>query len=124
MAGNPLNKTEYYAMARDKAASVINSGSFKLMEDYASVFHNIVYSGESIWEQLYNPQTGGNSITGITMTAKGFKPILLPAEWFMNSFTAGDRRGEWGISKNYTDASGDVLAPLFSEICRQFIYRQ
>ncbi len=116
MAGNPLNKKEYYTMARDKAVSVINSGHFTLMDDYADVFHNTAYTSESIWEQLYDPQKGASSsssMISITITATGFKPILLPAEWFIGSFTEGDRRGEWGIVQNYKDPSGKILPSYF-----------
>jgi hypothetical protein len=115
MAGNPLNKKEYYTQARDKAVSVINSGRFFLMDDYADVFHHTEYTSESIWEQLYDPQKGGNGMISITLTATGFKPILLPSEWFIKSFTEGDRRGEWGISQNYKDPSGKILPSYFQK---------
>ena len=115
MAGNPINKKEYFTQARDKAVSVINSGRYELLEDYADVFQKTVYTKESIWEQLYDPQIGGNGMTGITMTAAGFKPILLPSEWFIGSFTDGDRRGEWGITKNYKDPSDRTLPTYFQK---------
>lgn len=115
MAGNPINKTEYFAQARDKAISVINSGRFTLMDNYASAFHNLVYTKESIWEQVYDPQKGGNPVTGLSITADGFKPILLPAKWFIESFTEGDQRGEWGISENYAAPSGKILASYFQK---------
>lgn len=115
MAGNPLNKTEYYLQARDKALSVINSGRYSLLDDFSEVFHKMVYTKESIWERIVDPQIGGNPMTSITLTADGFKPILLPAQWFIESFEEGDKRGEWGISQNYRTPSGKILPSYFQK---------
>jgi hypothetical protein len=115
MAGNPLNRTEYFATARDKALAVINSGRYSLPETYADVFHTTNYSPEVIWGKVYDPQKGGNSITGVTMTSAGYKPILLPAPWFINSFSAGDQRTEWGINEGYVDPGGNVLKTFFQK---------
>ena len=57
MAGNPLNETQYYTNARDKALVLINSGKFELKSDYSEVFHNLTYTSESIWEQTYSPES-------------------------------------------------------------------
>jgi hypothetical protein len=115
MAGNPLNKTEYYANARDRAIAVINSGRFTLPDDYADVFHTTGYSAETIWGRLYDPTKGGNPVISATMTAVGFKPELMPAPWFIDSFSEGDRRKEWGINEGYVDPNGDVLQTFFQK---------
>ncbi|MEX2592939.1 MAG: RagB/SusD family nutrient uptake outer membrane protein [Anditalea sp.] len=113
MAGNPLNQTANYRNALDKALEVINSGRFSLQDDYAEVFHNIDYTSESIWEKQYVAGRGGNPLHNLTSTAEGYRPILVPAASFINSFSDGDRRREWGIKTNYKDPSGNVLPPFF-----------
>lgn len=115
MAGFPLNKTEHYADARDKALTVINSGRFTLPDDYSKVFHNTTYTSESIWEQLYEVSSGGNPLHRLTSTAVGYVPLLLPATWFINSFPAGDQRRSWGIQENYMDPNGNKLPPFFQK---------
>ncbi|MBS1577678.1 MAG: RagB/SusD family nutrient uptake outer membrane protein [Bacteroidetes bacterium] len=115
MAGNPLKQTQYYSNARDKALAVINSGKFALLNDYSTIFHNTAYTSESIWEQLFVPTTGGNPMYAICVTANSFKPILLPSTWFINSFSKGDQRKEWGIQLAYKDPSNNTLAPFFQK---------
>lgn len=115
MAGNPLNKTEYFASARDKALTVINSGRFTLPDKYAEIFQTTAYSEEIIWGVIYDPQKSSNPITGLTMTSAGYKTILLPAEWFINSFGTGDQRREWGITEGYEDPNGNVLKTYFQK---------
>ncbi|MBX2922601.1 MAG: RagB/SusD family nutrient uptake outer membrane protein [Chitinophagaceae bacterium] len=112
MAGNPLNQTQYYSNARDKALAVINSGKFTLNDDYAETFHKTTYTSESIWEQTYQPGVGGNPLMQNSATAPGYVYILTPATWFINSFANGDQRKAWGIKENYTAPSG-TLAPFF-----------
>lgn len=113
MAGNPLNLTEYYALARDKALSVINSGRFALRTDYADVFHNEAYTSESIWERQYIPGRGGNGLHNTMSTAVGYRPVLMPTNAFINSFPQGDRRKEWGIQQNYPAPGGPLALPFF-----------
>lgn len=112
MAGNPLNQTQFYANARDKAIAVINSGKFTLNDDYAEVFHHTTYTSESIWEQTYQPGVGGNPLMQNSATAPGYVYILTPSPWFVNSFANGDQRKAWGIKENYVAPSG-TLAPFF-----------
>ncbi len=112
MAGNPLNQTQYYTNARDKALAVINSGKFILKDDFSQVFHNTTYTSESIWEQTYQPGVGGNPLMQNSATAPGYVYNLTPAIWFINSFAAGDQRRAWGIKENYAAPSG-TLAPFF-----------
>nr|WP_121271817.1 RagB/SusD family nutrient uptake outer membrane protein [Pedobacter schmidteae] len=113
MAGNPLKQTKYLVNARDKALAVINSKKFQLVADFAEVFHKTTYTTESIWEKLYETGRGGSPGHGLTVTAPGYTPILLPADWFINSFAKGDQRKEWGIVQNYKDPKGVVLNPFF-----------
>lgn len=112
MAGNPLNQTQYYTNAKDKALAVINSNRFALNDDYAETFHNTTYTTESIWEQTYQPGVGGNPLMQNSATAPGYVYILTPAAWFINSFANGDQRKAWGIKENYAAPSG-TLAPFF-----------
>lgn len=114
MAGYPLNQTQHYTDARDKALVVINSGKFKLKDDYSQVFHNTTYTEESIWEQTYQPGVGGNPRMQNSATAPGYVYILTPASWFINSFPVGDQRKAWGVQENYAAPSG-TLAPFFTK---------
>lgn len=114
MAGNPLNETQYYTNARDKAVAVINSNEFQLNDDYSKVFHNTTYTTESIWEQTYQPGVGGNPLMQNSATAPGYVYILTPAPWFINSFAPGDQRKVWGIQENYVAPSG-TLSPFFQK---------
>jgi hypothetical protein len=115
MAGSPLNKTAYYTNARDKALEVINSGKFKLLDDFSAVFHNTAYTTESIWEKLYVPANGGNPLHSMSCPAAQYLPILVPATWFINSFSPGDQRKAWGIEQAYKDPGGNTLAPYFQK---------
>jgi starch-binding outer membrane protein, SusD/RagB family len=115
MAGNPLNQTQHYADAEAKALAVINSGKFQLMNDFSTVFHNTAYTTESIWEKEYVPNLGGNPMHGYSCPAISYTPILLPAPWFINSFSTGDQRSVWGIQQNYKDPGGNILPPFFEK---------
>lgn len=115
MAGNPLNQTDRYSDALEKALEVINSGRFSLLPDYANVFHNLSYTSESIWEKQYVPGRGGNPFHNITLTATGYTPILIPNQHFINSFPNGDRRKEWGIVTDYQAPNGNVLPPFYQK---------
>ncbi len=122
MAGNPLNKTEDYQNAKDKALAVINSGKFQLVDDYSKVFHNTGYTSESIWEQLFDPGIGGNGLHGLSCTGVGYVTLLQPADWFINSFPQGDQRKAWGINQTYVDPNGNTLKPYFQKfVNNQFI---
>ncbi|MBS1915545.1 MAG: RagB/SusD family nutrient uptake outer membrane protein [Bacteroidetes bacterium] len=115
MAGYPLQQRQYFQNARDKALTVINSGNFQLQNDYASVFHNLAYTTESIWEQLYVQAKGGNPLHSISCPASQYNAILLPATWFINSFSPGDARSTWGIQQNYKDPNNNTLPPFFQK---------
>lgn len=115
MAGNPLKQTQYYANALQKATAVIGSNKFVLKDDYAQVFHNTAYTSESIWEKLYVPGRGGNGLHSASCPAPGYIPILLPAQWFINSYPNGDQRKAWGIPQNYPSPAGGNLPPFFQK---------
>lgn len=113
MAGNPLNKTEYYKDALANALEVINSSNYQLLSDYSKVFHNLGYTKESIWEKQYVAGRGGNFIHNIACTADGYKPTLVPSQQFISSFEIGDNRKEWGIKINFKDGDNKVLERPF-----------
>ncbi len=116
MAGNPLKQTQYYKDALQKSTAVINSGKYKLMDDYAQVFHNTKYTSESIWEKLYEPGRGSNFLNGSSNTSPGYNPTLVPSNNFMASFSKGDRRFSWGIISNYIKPDKKVLdRPFFQK---------
>jgi starch-binding outer membrane protein, SusD/RagB family len=110
-AGFPMNKTANYALAKEKALAVINSGKFELLNDYANVFHNRVYTKESIWEVLFSPPNVGNSLHSRHAPTGNVTAIMLPTAAFANSFPEGDRRKQWGIVPDgYTNAKGKKVA--------------
>lgn len=113
MAGYPLHETALYQQAKDKALAVINSGKFNLVDKYADVFHQITYTSETIWEQQFDAANGGNSLHSLSVSLPGYVPILLPADWFIASFPAGDARRTWGIQDNYVAPGGAVVSPFF-----------
>lgn len=105
--GFPLNNTSYFAQAKQRAVEVINSQKFQLLDNYSDVFHNSMYTQESIWEALCSPPNVGNSLHTRCAPTGNITAVLLPAESFANSFHHGDYRREWGIKKGYTNASGN-----------------
>ena len=115
MAGYPLKQTQYFQNAKEKSLAVINSGKFQLVDDYSKLFHNVSYTPESIWEQLFRADLGGNGLQGSTSTAPGFVPVLLPATSFINSFATGDQRKAWGILQSYKAPNGATLVPFFQK---------
>ncbi|TDS14681.1 RagB/SusD family nutrient uptake outer membrane protein [Sphingobacterium paludis] len=113
MAGNPLNQTERFSDALEKARLVINSQRFSLTEDYAAAFHNMAYTSESIWDKQYVPGRGGNGLHSASATAEGYVPTLIPSSNFIQSFPTGDRRLAWGIMQNYPAPNGPLQRPFF-----------
>jgi len=124
MAGNPLNQTAYFSNALEKSRQVINSQRFSLMDDYASAFHNLGYSSESIWEKQYVAGRGGNPLHNASSTAEGYVPTLIPSNNFINSFPLGDRRLEWGILRNYPSPQGPLQRPFFHKFVDESLIDQ
>uniref|UniRef100_UPI0018EC8F45 RagB/SusD family nutrient uptake outer membrane protein n=1 Tax=Pedobacter sp. ASV12 TaxID=2795120 RepID=UPI0018EC8F45 len=56
-------------------------------------------------------------LQGATGTADTYRPLLVPATSFINSFPKGDRRRTWGILDQYPNpkVKGGVLAPFFQK---------
>lgn len=101
MAGFPLSKgAQYYQMAADKAAEVINSGNFSLFANYDDL-HNpaMENTGEQIFEIQYLSGVADNPNQGILLP--NFKDVsaygteigsTVPTLQFYNSFESGDLR--------------------------------
>ena len=112
-AGDPLNVTDNYALARDKALEVI-AGPYDLLDDYAAVFKNITYTSESIWEVLCLDGVSSNGKHNQTAPTGNQTAILLPSDDFINSFPLGDRRRDWGIKDKFTTSTGvDFVARTY-----------
>lgn len=107
-AGFPTNNAANYALAKAKALEVINSGKYALVSDYSGVFRQSKYTSETIWEALASPPAVGNGLCTITAPTGNNTANLMPTVAFMNGFPAGDRRREWGIKDNYTNAKGKL----------------
>ncbi len=108
-AGYPLNTTANYDMAKTKALELINSSKFQLIDDYANVFHNSIYTSETIWEALVSPPNVGNSLHSSCAPTGNQTAIMLPSDAFIASFPNGDQRKEWGIKDGYTNANDHVI---------------
>lgn len=125
MAGAPLNKgTTFYKQAADKAAEVINSGSYTLFDNYDDL-HNATQDnrGENIFQIQY--------LTGVA-TSNGFQDKMLPnfkdisafgtevgsmvpVLQFYNSFEANDKRKkdrEGFFYTSYYDKGNGALRDL------------
>jgi hypothetical protein len=102
MAGEPLNRTEYYAQAAAKAKEVIDNGSYSLFAGYDSLHSPTVKNrGELIFEVQYAqgivnnpfqesmlPNFGGISAYGTQVGS------TIPTVAFYNSYEDGDKRVE------------------------------
>ncbi len=101
MAGHPLNKgASHYALARDKAAEVINSNSFKLFSNYSDL-HDLATENmdEHIFQIQYLAGVADNPMQAVLLP--NFKDVsqfgteigsIVPTMQFYNSFEAGDQR--------------------------------
>lgn len=127
MAGNPLNLTENFAKARDKALEVINNGPFELMVDYAEAFHNHTYTKESIWSVTQLPTGEASNYLmwwSVGNPGNEYGPINPN---FIASFTPGDRRREWGVKDEIVNSqTGEVYLnfPHFNKFVDQEIVDQ
>ncbi|MDR2911902.1 MAG: RagB/SusD family nutrient uptake outer membrane protein [Alistipes sp.] len=123
MAGFPLQKSEYYAKAYDKAKEVVTSGRFTLAADYAAMragaFSN---SGEYVWALQRNPDEAGSPVHNNTLPYPApSKPIsansdsggaMAPHIAFYESYDEGDLRtaekGFYYTEHEAQDGSGPV----------------
>lgn len=103
-AGDPLQETEYYEQAYNKALEVINSGEYELFEDYENLRNPATFNqGEHIFmiqreanvanNPLHYDMSPGPQDPIITVN-QDFEPALTPTMAFYNSYDAGDRRTE------------------------------
>ncbi|HEY1199623.1 MAG TPA: RagB/SusD family nutrient uptake outer membrane protein [Niastella sp.] len=100
MAGYPINKSEYYKLAAEKANEVITSGKFSLFANYNSLHDE---SLENVQEQIFEIQyLGGVANNGNqAILLPNFKDVsaydtevgsTTPSPHFVNSFEPGDLR--------------------------------
>jgi hypothetical protein len=100
MAGYPINKSEYYKLAADKANEVITSGKFNLFGNYNSLHdESLENQQEQIFEIQYLAGVANNGNQAILLP--NFKDVsaygtevgsTTPSPHFVNSFEAGDLR--------------------------------
>ena len=101
MAGYPLNKTEYYGMAADKAKEVVdgvNNGTYdqSLLEDWENVYsYGMNHHNETLLGIDYNATLGGWS-TGDSQLSSCHQLASLDGGW-------GDFLPERRFWKNYPD---------------------
>ncbi|SHJ08550.1 RagB/SusD family nutrient uptake outer membrane protein [Pseudozobellia thermophila] len=109
MAGNPLNQTDKYALARDKAKEVIDAGWYSLFQSDATStwfnkLNNPAYDNqeEHIFMVQYNNEAVGSSITVYFTPIGGeaISPLTLhfggmePEPDFIDSYDINDLRGQ------------------------------
>jgi hypothetical protein len=131
MAGAPLNKgTAYYKLAADKAAEVINSGSFSLFATYDEL-HSAAQEnkGEHIFQIQYLVGVADNPNQGILLP--NFKDVsafgteigsMVPELQFYNSFEAGDKRKADRAGFFYTSYYDKGDGPL-RDLAAPYIYK-
>ena len=111
MAGHPLNKTEHYANAAEKAKEVIDNGGLSLFNTYGEIF---LESNENKQEHIFSIQYAPN--VSANYESLSFLPSLnitkggavgwqtnLPETNFYNSFESGDKRKNNRQGWFYTD---------------------
>lgn len=108
-AGFPLNMTENYAKARDKALEVINDGGYILMPSFDKVFKTERYTAETIWAQLFDAPNISSGMHTVTSPREAQSATLLPTDAFIATFESGDNRKEWGIKSGYVNAKGNQV---------------
>ena len=126
MAGYPVSQTDKFALARDKALEVINSGSFSLFESDANLtwfdkLNNPDFDNKQ--EHIFSIQFGLNIINSIVpneLYPKGVSfnrngnvdndmGLLVPEESFLNSYASDDlRRKNNGFFFNTITVDGTV----------------
>lgn len=120
MAGYPLNKTEYYAQAADKAKEVVdgvNSGKYPngLCADWADVYsYGNNFSKEAVVAIVFNTNTGGWSNYDSQMTSchqlgsLGGWGDFLAERKFWAEFPDGPRK-DYVYAKQLRHASGNTV---------------
>lgn len=108
MAGNPLNQTDKYAAARDKARELINADWYRLFETDEKTWFNKLNSSsfdnleEHIFMVQYDNEAVGSSITSYFTPIGGEEtsPLTLhfggmePETAFIDSYAPEDLRGQ------------------------------
>ena len=105
-AGFPMNFTENYAKAKEKALEVINCNRYSLMPTFDKVFKTEQYTAETIWAQLFSDPTSYSSMHKESAPVNSQTALYLPTDAFIKSFDKGDMRKEWGIQQEYVNAKG------------------
>jgi len=120
MAGHPLNKTEHYADAAEKAKEVIDNGELSLFNTYGEIF---LESNENKQEHIFSIQYAPN--VSANYESLSFLPSLnitkggavgwqtnLPETNFYNSFESGDKRKVnrqgWFYTDYFVGGSGAI----------------
>ena len=111
MAGHPLNKTEHYADAAEKAKEVIDNGRLSLFNTYGEIFlESNENKQEHIFSIQYAPNVSANYESLSFLPAKNITKggavgwqTNLPETNFYNSFESGDKRKNNRQGWFYTD---------------------
>ena len=111
MAGHPLNKTEHYANAAEKAKEVIDNGGLSLFNTYGEIFlESNENKQEHIFSIQYAPNVSANYESLSFLPAKNITKggavgwqTNLPETNFYNSFESGDKRKNNRQGWFYTD---------------------
>lgn len=96
MAGWPLKDEGHYAQARDKFRTVMNSGSFSLLEDFSALWqiennwNDEIVFGLALCQECNRP----NMLTGSTTAPleEGGTGVGLAEVQFFNNFPQGERK--------------------------------
>ena len=120
MAGHPLNKTEHYANAAEKAKEVIDNGGLSLFNTYGEIFlESNENKQEHIFSIQYAPNVSANYESLSFLPAKNITKggavgwqTNLPETNFYNSFESGDKRKVnrqgWFYTDYFVGGSGAI----------------
>ena len=123
MAGFPLNRSECYTLARDKAAAVIGTGKYDLQKDFLSLwFFDNRYTNPEFIFTLYASSdngTGGYINRAVRPVAEGGWADWTSDKRFMQTFPAGNRF-DGTFYLNFNDGStwqeADVAEPYVTKL--------
>lgn len=119
-AGYPLQQTEYYERAYNKALEVKDSGEYRLFNNYEDLRDPANFNqGEHIFMIQRKANVAENPLHFAMLPAPGktespisenqiFNPALLPTMTFYNSYEASDRRTE-DFAYFYEYTPGEVM---------------
>lgn len=114
MAGKPLEQQDKYQLAADKLMEVVNSGNYKLQENFADIFDiSNEFNSEIIFARPNIRENGAGTVLTFMAGVPNSPFANRNGQYqfgfsldFYNSFAENDSRRDVTLLYSYTDASG------------------